>query len=387
LSEQTRRIDPPFSRRVERLRGWFGEWAIDGLLITHPPNLRYLTGFDGSMGAVLLTRSTCSLIVDGRYVAAARAQVARCEELRGVAVELATSSLEHAIVHAVHGAGPLRRVGVEGAMTLSRFDRLTCGLAEAGAATDPSPPQLAAIERAVERARLIKDVTEIGTLREAARMLSDVAREILPLATAGRTERDVAADIDWAIGRAGFDRPAFETIVASGPNSALPHARPGWRRLAPGDGVVLDFGGVYDGYCVDLTRTVQLEPHTHDFARLFDAVHAAHESALRAVRPGGRASDVDGAARTVLTARGLGEAFLHGTGHGLGLEVHEEPRISKPGVSHADALLEPGMVFTIEPGAYVGDLGGVRIEDDVLVTEEGCELLTDVPIHISCAGA
>ena len=386
MIDSARRAHPPYSHRLARIRGWFAEWGIDALLVTHAPNLRYLTGFDGSMGAVLLTTSSCVLIVDGRYITAARTRVDQCTELAGVLVELAPSNLEQTIVRLVHEAGPLRRIAVEGAvMTLSRFDRLTTSLAEAGGANHASPPQLVALERAVERARLIKDETEIGTLREAARMLSAVARDAAAFAVAGRAERDVAADIDSAIRRAGFDRPAFDTIVASGPNSALPHARPGWRRLAPGDGVVLDFGGVYDGYCVDLTRTVQLEPHTPDFARLFDAVQAAHGSALRAIRPGRKASDVDGAARSLLTNCGLGDAFMHGTGHGLGLEVHEEPRISRPAAAHADELLEPGMVFTIEPGAYVAGVGGVRIEDDVLVTAGGCELLTDVPIHISSA--
>jgi Xaa-Pro aminopeptidase len=140
--------------------------------------------------------------------------------------------------------------------------------------------------------------------------------------------------------------------------------------------VVLDFGGVYDGYCVDLTRTVQIGPSRPDFRRLFDAVAEAQAAAIRAVRPGVLASDVDRAARDVLTRHGLGEAFGHGTGHGLGLEVHEEPRVGRPLAGHPETPLEPGMVFTVEPGAYVEDLGGVRIEDDVLVTGSGCEVLT-----------
>jgi Xaa-Pro aminopeptidase len=197
----------------------------------------------------------------------------------------------------------------------------------------------------------------------------------------GRRERDVAADVDAALLRAGFERPAFETIVASGPNSALPHARPGDRRLEGGDAVVLDFGGVYDGYCVDLTRTVQLAPVTADFGRIFAAVKAAHAAALAAVRPGIPASDVDAAARDTLTRHGLGHAFVHGTGHGLGLEVHEEPRIGRAGSTGSGESLRPGMVFTIEPGAYIPGFGGVRIEDDVLVGEGACEVLTDVPIE------
>jgi Xaa-Pro aminopeptidase len=229
---------------------------------------------------------------------------------------------------------------------------------------------------------MVKDRTEIAAFREAASRLSAVARRVLSdIVRIGRSERDVAADIDYAMRQGGFERPAFDTIVASGPNSALPHARPGPRILAAGDGVVLDFGGVYDGYCVDLTRTVQLAPGDSAFEALFEAVRAAQAAAIAAVRPGVKASAVDGAARDVLAGRGLGDAFVHGTGHGLGLEIHEAPRIGKAGGSEPDEALVAGMVFTVEPGAYVPGLGGVRIEDDVLVTEDGCEVLTDVPIE------
>jgi len=195
----------------------------------------------------------------------------------------------------------------------------------------------------------------------------------------GRTERAVAADIEEAMRAAGFSRPAFETIVASGPNSALPHARPTDRRIESGEPTVLDFGGVYDGYCVDLTRTVQLGAISQALGRLYHAVRAAQEAAIRAVRPGVAASTIDAAARSVLDGYGLGKAFGHGTGHGLGLEVHEEPRIARAVARQPDPLVEPGMVFTIEPGAYVPGVGGVRIEDDVLVTEDGCEVLTKPP--------
>ena len=169
----------------------------------------------------------------------------------------------------------------------------------------------------------------------------------------GRTERAIAADIEAAIREAGFSRPAFETIVASGPNSALPHARPTDRQLKAGDPTVLDFGGVYDGYCVDLTRTVQLGACSAALARLYAAVAEAQQAAIQAIRPGVVASDVDAAARQVLERHGLGDAFGHGTGHGLGLEVHEEPRIARPTPRNVDAVIEPGMVFTVEPGAYV----------------------------------
>ena len=178
---------------------------------------------------------------------------------------------------------------------------------------------------------------------------------------------------------AGHDGLGFETFVASGPNGPLPPYRAGERRLEPGDLVVLDFGGVLDGYCSDLTRTVSVGPPSAEALRVHGAVREAQAAAIAAVRPGLDATSVDAAARGVLDRLGLGEAFGHGTGHGLGLDVHEEPRISRPRPDAPGARLEPGMVFTIEPGAYLPGWGGVRIEDDVLVTEGGCEVLTSVP--------
>jgi Xaa-Pro aminopeptidase len=291
-------------------------------------------------------------------------------------VRVPDQSYDEALAEVLRESGA-RRIGIEGAwMPVSRFNRLSATLA-ASAARALACPVLVATERVIERARAVKDPDEVATLREAARRLARAALEVPALARPGRSELEVAADIDALI-RRGFDKPAFETIVASGPNSALPHARPGDRVLEAGEWVVLDFGGVYDGYCVDLTRTIPLGDAGPDFRRLFAAVKEAHDAAVGAVRPGTRASEVDRAAREVLSRYGLEGAFGHGTGHGLGLEVHEEPRIGSPVPGQPDGPLEPGMVFTIEPGVYVEGTGGVRIEDDVLVTADGCEVLTAV---------
>jgi Xaa-Pro aminopeptidase len=216
----------------------------------------------------------------------------------------------------------------------------------------------------------------VEALREGGRRLGSIARRVHTFVGEGRTERSIAADIESALRDAGFSRPAFETMVASGPNSALPHARPTDRTIQAGDPTVLDFGGVYDGYCVDLTRTVQLGAASPALQRLYVAVAEAQQAAIAAVRPGVASSAIDAAARTVLERYGLGDAFGHATGHGLGLEVHEEPRIARQAAGIPDVIVEPGMVFTIEPGAYVPGVGGVRIEDDVLVTETGCDVLT-----------
>jgi Xaa-Pro aminopeptidase len=366
--------------RLERARAGMRSAAVDALVVTHLPNIRYLTGFSGTAGIVVLTADACRLIVDFRYQTFARALVAADADLaRLVTIVIPERSYDETLAEVLRDARA-RRIGIEAAsMPVSRFNRLSSALAAAA----PTPlrsqdgcPALIPTERLIETGRAVKDDGEIAALLEAGRRLQRATPAIVALAQAGRTEIEVAGEIDLVLRRAGFERPAFETIVASGPNSALPHARPGRRVLAEGDGVVLDFGGVYDGYCVDLTRTVQLGDAGDDFRRLFAAVSEAQQAAIAAVRPGVKASTVDGAARAALGRYGLEEAFGHGTGHGLGLEVHEEPRIGRPLPGQPDVVLQPGMVFTIEPGVYLEGLGGVRIEDDVLVTEDGCLVLT-----------
>jgi Xaa-Pro aminopeptidase len=276
--------------------------------------------------------------------------------------------------------GGFSRVGFEAAhLTVSRFRWL-----EASLAGESATPELVPVEGVIEVARSVKDAYEVGLLRTGGAMLSNVTRTVLGLARAGVSERELALEIDTAIHREGFEKPAFETIVASGPNSALPHARPTERILSEGDLVVLDFGGVYDSYCVDLTRTVVVGAASQRARDVHAAVRGAHGRAIEATGPGASRFAIDAAARDFLTAAGMGAAFGHGTGHGLGVEVHEEPRITRrgPGVDTSREAVMPGMVFTIEPGAYFPGWGGVRIEDDVLVTERGVELLTLAPTEL-----
>jgi len=363
--------------RVGRVRASMTAAGVDALVITHLPNLQYLTGFRGSAGTGIVTPERCLLVVDFRYVTAARDLVA---DLCGlIDVETFDSSYDEAIV-ATLLRQTVGRAGVEAAyLPVSRFNAISAGLAQRAPFpldSGDASPVLVPTERIVESARIIKDAAEIATLREAGRRLAKITPLVVDLVRRGRTEQAIAADIDSALRGAGFSRPAFETIVASGPNSALPHARPTDRAVQDGDPTVLDFGGVYDGYCVDLTRTVQLGAASAPLAKLYAAVAEAQEAAIRAVRPGVTSSSIDAAARSVLARHGLAEAFGHGTGHGLGLEVHEEPRIARQNGRLPDHVVEPGMVFTIEPGAYVPGIGGVRIEDDVLVTDSGCEVLT-----------
>ena len=348
--------------------------SLDALIVTNPTSIRYLTNFAGSAGTLVVGAEAMHLLVDFRYEEAVRTlqeSPSACPTLQTWPVP---ASYDEALVGVLMAIG-ISTAGFEAAhLTVARNDWLlrTLGARAAALALRPT-------ERIVEQARIVKDAAEIAALREAARRLPAVVEAALAMIRPGVTEREVASAIEVAMRQAGYERLAFDTIVASGPHSALPHYRAGQRALAPGDLVVLDFGGVLDGYCCDLTRTVAVGTPSPESRRVYEAVREAQQAAIAAVRPGVDATAVDTAARAVLEAHGLGDAFGHGTGHGLGLDVHEEPRITRPRPDVPAVPLEPGMVFTIEPGAYLAGWGGVRIEDDVLVTETGCEVLTDFP--------
>lgn len=377
----TTRSPATFASRLARVREELRAANLDAFVVTHLPNVRYLTGMSSSAGLVLVARETATLVVDFRYGAAARSML-DADPGRSACFNLFVppGSYDEALLSLLRESRA-RRIGIEAAwMSVSRFNWLSVRLASAA----PTPlesaapcPVLVPTERVIEAGRMVKDAGEIATIREAAVRLASAAPAALELVRPGRSELDIAAGIDALLRQRGFERPAFETIVASGPNSARPHARPGPRVLERDDWVVLDFGGVYDGYCVDLSRTVQLGGASEAFRRIFDAVVEAQRAAIAAVRPGVAASDVDRTAREVLGRHGLAEAFGHGTGHGLGLEVHEEPRVGRPVAGLPDVALAPGMVLTIEPGVYLEGVGGVRIEDDVLVTDKGCDVLTE----------
>jgi Xaa-Pro aminopeptidase len=360
--------------RHARVRSALEAKGLEALIVTTPANIRYLANHIGTAGTLILTPSDIQLLVDFRYKESVRSRQdspAACPGLRIVDVP---DSYDEALVSATM-ASPARVIGIEaGHLTVSRQEWLMRTWQSRSADIT-----LRSTERFIERFRAVKDASEISVLREAARRLTTVAETAIDSTRGGMAEREVAAVIETALRRAGYERPAFDTIVASGPNSALPHYRAGDRALHEGDLVVLDFGGVLDGYCSDLTRTVTVGNPSPEARRLHAAVLEAQSAAIDAVKPGVTTAEVDGAARQVLVGHGLGEAFGHGTGHGLGLDVHEEPRVSKPRPEVPPERLEPGMVFTIEPGAYVPGFGGVRIEDDVLVTETGCEVLTSVP--------
>ena len=368
------------SARQQIVRSELTSRGLDALVVTSLSNILYLTNFTGSAAIVVLTADRLFFITDFRYLTVleeAKGTVHECPDTDVVTVE---GSYDATLARLL-AAHPFRRIGFEAAhLTVDRHRWLTATVAAEG----PKDAELVATERLVERARVRKDPYEIATLREAAKRLSRVADAVPAEVVRGLSERDVALAIDRRVRQAGFQRPAFDTIVASGPNAALPHARPGERTITEGDLVVLDFGGVYDSYCVDLTRTVSVGPASSRAREVYDAVLEAHDRAIASVVPGRSRFAIDAAAREVLGRHGLSEAFGHGTGHGLGIDVHEDPRISKqgPGVNTEDLAVAAGMVFTIEPGAYLPGWGGVRIEDDVLVTDIGVEVLTDATTEL-----
>jgi Xaa-Pro aminopeptidase len=372
-------VTHPLSWRHARVAEVLAAQGVDALVVVNSSNIRYLTGFSGTAGVLVVTAGCLYLLADFRYSAAvARLVRDGIAPPAVVPVSLDGSTGYDRRLAELTAAEGWARVGFEDAHVSVQRARQWGELfvaAKAGAV-------LVAVTDAVERPRLVKDAGEIETLREAGRLLSAVAVDVLDtVIRAGRTELEMAADIDWRVKRAGFEKPAFETIVASGPNSALPHARPTPRRAEVGDLVVVDFGGMLRGYAVDLTRTVGLGEVSDECRRIYDAVLEAQTAAIAAAgRPEVTTGEVDAAARDTLARHGLDGVFGHGTGHGLGLDVHEAPRLSRrsaevPGTDR----LEAGMVFTIEPGAYVEGTGGVRIEDDVLRLDGSCALLTDVP--------
>ena len=359
--------------RQARLRQCLDTLKLDALIVTCAANIRYLSNHTGSSGVLVVTPESVRLLVDFRYREAVQMLQQSPSACPGLAVQDVPASYDDALLEYLSDLGA-STVGFEAAhVSVAKHEwwRRAAETRRLDIAFRPT-------EKAIEEARLIKDPFEIATLRDAAARLTPVAASVFEATRAGQSERAVAAVLEAAIRHASYERLAFDAIVASGPHAALPHHHTGDRILAEGDLVVLDFGGVLDGYCCDVTRTVSIGPPSSQARRLYTAVYDAQQAAIAAIRPGVGSSAVDGAARSVLDARGFGEAFGHGTGHGLGLDIHEEPRITRTRADVASVPLVPGMVFTVEPGAYVPGFGGVRIEDDVLVTETGCEVLTTV---------
>lgn len=334
---------------------------LDALLVTHPADVRYLSGFTGSSGALVLTGRRAVLFTDGRYTEQAKQEAADTKVVIAKGSPLAAASrwIE------ASGAGrcgydPMQTtVSALGAMRAALTPKRRRGLFQAA-------------EGMVSRLREVKEPAEIATMRRAASLGCALFEEMLQDLTSSRTEVQIALELERRARSAGAERMSFESIVAGGPRSALPHARPTAAKLPRRGFVTLDFGVVWDGYCSDMTRSVSLGRVSPEARAVYDSVLEAQTKAIERVAPGVRAGEIDEAARSVLRRSKLDAYFAHSTGHGLGLEIHEQPRIGTNQMQE----LRPGMVITIEPGVYLEGRFGVRIEDMVLVTEVGHELLT-----------
>lgn len=350
--------------RRDRLRTGIAGAGADALIVTDLINLRYLTGFTGSNGAALIFSDAAggdTIATDGRYLT----QVA--EQSGDLAAIIERDCPAALLAHAVKAGA--RRIAVEAEhLSLAVYRSLLGGLEESPDA------ELVESSGLVEALRLVKDATEIDCLARACAIGDAGLAELLAAGAIrpGRTEREVARELENAMYRAGGNGVAFETIVAAGANSAIPHHRPGDAVLAEGDFVKIDFGAIWHGYHSDMTRTFVLGEPANWQREIYDVVHRAQAAGCAALIPGAIASGPDAAARTVITEAGYGERFLHGTGHGIGLRIHEAPGIN----ARATSTLPSGAVVTVEPGVYLAGRGGVRIEDSLVVTDTGPQWLT-----------
>jgi Xaa-Pro aminopeptidase len=339
----------------------FAELKIDALLVSAAPNIRYLCGFTGDNGLLLMTPDSVTLFTDPRYTIQA-AQECTCP-----VKTVAKGHLDGAAVEAI-GRRRLKRIGFEAARMLVETHQRIKEALPLGASLKPAGP-------VVEKMRMIKSAAEIARIRRSVATNSAAFEKTIRSIRPGVAESSVAAELEYQMRRFGAEKAAFETIVAAGPRSALPHAQPTSRKIASDELLLIDMGACQDGYMSDMTRVLYLGNPGRRIRNLHGAVLKAQLAAIDAVRPGVTTAQVDRKARQVLQSEGLGKEFVHSTGHGLGLEIHEPPRVGK----RDKTKLEAGMVITIEPGAYIRDFGGIRIEDTVLVTRNGCEILTPTP--------
>jgi Xaa-Pro aminopeptidase len=345
--------------RRSRLKSFFEGNQLDAILFTNLANIRYLCGFSGSDGALLLAREEAWFLCDSRYTTQASGEVS--------GAELIEFSAKFEDICSLIRDKKIRRFGIEAThMLVSDFRQLSerldgCELVGLGAALDSI--------------RSCKDNYEIKTLGQVASIASASLGAVLALLAPGVRESDIALELEIEMRRRGADARAFDFIVASGERGAMPHGRASGKVLNSGDLVTIDFGAVKEGYHSDETVTVAVGRPSDRGREIHEIVRQAHDRAIAAVRPGIRCRDLDAVARDYIREQGYESYFGHGLGHGVGLEIHEKPVVSP----RSDAVVEEGMVFTIEPGIYVPGFGGVRIEDTVAVTADGCVLLTQAP--------
>ncbi len=351
----------PFQHRRGLLKARLRDAKIDALLVNSAANWYYLAGFTGESGALVVSRKATSLITDGRFTVQARA------ETSGVRLVPQKGSLFESVGLFLKSS-PFKRMGFDPSqVTVQQLETLRKG---AGGRVRWVP----AVGMA-ETLRMRKDSAELAQMRRAAMLADEVVQQAIGLLKPGIREFEVGAEIEYQMRRKGASGPAFETIVAFGERAALPHARPTAKRLRKNELVVLDLGVILGHYCSDITRTVYVGRAPKRIRMWYQAVLEAQRAAIAAAKCGATCGDVDGAARQVLTRYHLDHLFVHSTGHGLGLEVHEDPRVARG----QKKRLEPGNVITIEPGVYSAGIGGIRIEDDVAVHADRTEVLTRAP--------
>ena len=348
-----------FKGRLQRTRAELHRYRFDALLITHLPNIRYLCGFTGSSGVLVVSEQQSVFFTDGRYTEQAREEVsgARIRILKGKsALAAATEWLS--------GRPKTRRIGIEPThLTVAERKSLARSLGRGAKLVDAHP--------IAEQLRMIKDSDEISHIRAACHLGVGLFERVSSTLRIGVRESEVAGELEFAARKAGVDQMAFATIIAGGSRSSLPHGRASSAPIPQGF-VVCDFGVILAGYCSDMTRTVHVGHITGDEHVVYGAVKDAQQAALDCIKPGVTVGMVDLAARKLLRTRNLDKFFTHSTGHGLGLEIHEAPRVA----AGQEEQLRPGMVITIEPGVYLPGKFGVRIEDTIVVTESGYEILT-----------
>jgi len=355
--------------RLEALLARLSRDNLDALVVSHAPNIRYLSGFSGSAGLLLVTNRGALFITDFRYETQAAEEIG---DLARIVID-GTGAWER-LVKLIPDYG-VRAVGFEAhVLTVREADRL---------AADKLPCSFCPVAEHVEALRAIKSPEEIAAIRAAASLAGEALAEVIRQVRAGQTEQEVAALLEGALRRGGTEGYPFPTIVASGPRSALPHARTTARVIAPGDFLLLDFGAIVDGYVSDVTRTFVVgAPPTARQLDTFRLVAGAQRAALAGLRAGLSGRQADALARDVLEAAGQGTAFGHSLGHGIGLEVHEAPRLART----ADQVLPAGAVVTVEPGVYYSGWGGVRLEDDVVLADGAATLLTQFPRELLVLG-
>jgi Xaa-Pro aminopeptidase len=351
-----------YKGRQQRLRKRLDELKLDALFITHLPNIRYLCGFTGSSGVLVFAGSKIALFTDGRYTEQARKEVSGARIVVGKRLAF-TEAVDWLLDSKV------KTVAIEAEHLTVAAQR---NLQKAVRRVQRTRIRLRPTSLLVERLRMEKEESELEQIRAAVLLASSVFPDIVKQIRVGIPERTIAAEIEYYCRRAGADGMSFDTLVSSGRRSALPHGVASLESIARDGFVILDYGVILGGYCSDMTRTVYVGRIDDRSRSIYKAVLEAQQAAIAAVREGVAAGEVDAAARNVLARSRLARYFTHSTGHGLGLEIHEAPRVAKD----QPELLKRGMVITVEPGVYIPAFGGVRIEDAVLVTAAGCEVLT-----------